>query len=146
MAGAGVLRCCRNHILESGCYFLGRFAAVESPEGVYSIDTTRQLIVYGALFAAVLLVGGLVFFRNMSRKEIFWSATIIVLYGLVLTAVEGFADISAEQSLLIYELSRPFEWCQFWSSGLYLLTGNIWIGAIASKLSIYLLVLFGKGK
>ena len=65
-------------------YLLGRFTIVTLPDGSITSDNTRQLIMYAAIFIVTLIVGGKVFFRNMTRKEIFFSASIIVAIGLIL--------------------------------------------------------------
>ncbi|WHH59307.1 hypothetical protein [Petroclostridium sp. X23] len=55
-------------------FLIGRFTIVTLPDGTITSDNTRVLIVYGAIFIVTLIVGGMFFFRNMTRKEIFFSA------------------------------------------------------------------------
>ena len=50
-------------------HWLLRFAIVTLPDGSISSDSTRSLIVFAFVFVAVLLIGGLVFFRKISKSE-----------------------------------------------------------------------------
>lgn len=55
---------------------LGRFILVTLPDGAVTADITRQRILYGGILLTTLLTGGLAFFRGMTRKELFLSASI----------------------------------------------------------------------
>ena len=57
-------------------------AIVTLPDGSISSDNTRSLIVFGTLFLAVLLIGGLVFFKKIGRRELLVSALIMVLMNI----------------------------------------------------------------
>ncbi len=69
-------------------FLIGRFAIITLPDGSITSDNTRVLIMYGAIFIVTLIVGGMVFFRNMTRKEIFFSASIVVAIGLIMNLTQ----------------------------------------------------------
>lgn len=71
--------------LEVWC--LLQLTIVTLPDGSISSDNTRALIIFGALFLAVLLIGGLVFFRKISRRELLVSALIMVLMNISLSLI-----------------------------------------------------------
>ena len=62
-------------------------AIVTLPDGSISSDNTRSLIVFGTLFLAVLLIGGLVFFKKIGRRELLVSALIMVLMNISLSLI-----------------------------------------------------------
>lgn len=64
-----------------------RFAIVTMPDGSISSDSTRSLIVFAFVFVAVLLIGGLAFFRKISRRELLVSALVMVALNVVATLI-----------------------------------------------------------
>lgn len=50
---------------------LGRWTLVTLPDGSLTTDFTRWRIMEAVLLAAIVCVGGFLFFRRMTRKEIF---------------------------------------------------------------------------
>lgn len=126
-------------------YYLLQLAIVKHPDGVITTDNTRVLIIYGALFLGTLLIGGLVFFRGMTRKEIFFSASILVIYGVILIFIqEAFNLTTGPVAFLMMILFRPFEWSSFVVQIFFRLSNNLWIGVVLQVLAPYLFVLFGK--
>lgn len=100
---------------------------------------------YIVYFVATLLVGGLVFFRNMTRKEIFFSASILVVLRVIMFAVEWVA---------IHQFDRILEWNTFWTLANWWSTGviflgirvipNAWLCTFIACFAPYLFVLFGR--
>ena len=126
-------------------YILLRLAIVRLPDGVITADNTRVLIIYGALFVGTLLIGGLVFLRNMARKEIFFSASIVVLYGAILIFIQwAFNLTTGPGAIWMIYLFRPFEWCSVVPLIFFRINDNFWIGVAVQVLTPYLFVLFGK--
>ena len=64
--------------------WLGQWAIVTLPDGTITSDTTRWMILSAGLFLAVVLIGGLLFFRKMTRKEILFSASVLAILNVVL--------------------------------------------------------------
>jgi len=120
--------------------FLGRWAIVTLPDGSISSDPTRWLIMSAILFAAVVCIGGLLFFRKMTRKEIFCSASVLAVCNIVF----GLLAYQMQGMFALY-LAEFTEWDDFISSLLFQLTQNAWVTAIAAWiLPPYIFVLFGK--
>ncbi len=119
--------------------FLGRWAIVTLPDGSISSDNTRWMIMSAALFVVVVCVGGFLFFRKMTRKEIFFSATVLVALNIVLGL---FTYLTQSFAILWSELS---EWDSIFSQILFQLGVNEWVSAlIIWILPPYVFLLFGK--
>ena len=116
---------------------LGHFALVTLPDGTITSDPVRWMILSGVLFAAVLVAGGLCFFRNMSRRERALSATVMlginIVFGLLAYQIQGmFAIYWAEFS----------EWSSIFAQALSRLGLNQWVAAGITWCAPYLFVLF----
>ena len=120
--------------------FLGRFALVKLPDGSLSSDSTRWMIMSGILFLVVILVGGLVFFRGMTRKQLFCSASVLVCLNIVIGLI-----VYVTQGMAAFFWAELSEWDSFVSQ-LLISTGlNIWVSTvIVWVLPPYVFVLFGK--
>lgn len=118
-------------------YLLGRFAFIHEA-GSISIDPIRSLLLYALVFVVVVAGGGLVLFRQMTRREIFWSATIMVaLYAVLLVVQLRFPMITVS-------LAPIYEWTQFPSQLVYRSTGLFWPGIVLQCLAPYCFVPFGQ--
>lgn len=120
--------------------FLGRFTLEILPDGTITSDNTRTMILSAGLFLVVICVGGLCFFRSMTRKEIFCSASVLaalnLVLGLIVYQMQGMASIY---------FAEFTEWSSFISRLLFQITQNIWITAIITWIfPPYVFVLFGK--
>lgn len=118
---------------------LGCFAIMPLADGTITSDNTRWMILSGLAFAAVLAIGGFIFFRSMSKKEIFYSASVMVvlnvILGLITYRINGF--------IFFLEIS---EWHSFVSQILYKLNVNDWVNAGIRCMTPYLFIPFGKGQ
>ena len=120
--------------------FLGRWTIVTLPDGSISADSTRWLILNVVLFIIVVTIGGFFFFRKMTHKELFYSASVLVVlnivFGLIAYKMQGMF------SLYFAELT---EWDNFISNLLVQVTQNVWISAVIDWiLPPYIFVLFGR--
>ena len=118
---------------------LGRFAVITLPDGSVTADNTRWLIMSGILFIAIIAIGSILFFRNMTRKEIFYSASVLVainvIVGLISYKIQGmFAFYWAELS----------EWDTFIVQLLWQANINPLIISIVSWILPYIFMIFGK--
>ncbi|NCA93273.1 hypothetical protein EOM82_08580 [bacterium] len=121
------------------------WAIIRLPDGTVTIDDTRSLMVFGVIFLATFLAGGLIFFRKMTRREIFYSASVLAVYGIVLMLVQyGFNLTTGPAAVWMMYLFYPFEVFTFISQLLIKFAANLWIGAAIQALAPYLFVLFGK--
>lgn len=133
-------------------YVLGRFMIVTLADGTVTIDDTRSLILYGAIFVAAVLIGGVFFFRKMTKLEIFLSATILVAIQMAITLLEriifGGTGISGTAGVVFMYLYRISTWSSIVSQlvirGSENLMDLIWVGAFVENLAPYLFVLFGR--
>ena len=66
---------------------------VTNPDGTLSavVDPLKEGLVNGGLLLVVILIGGIVFFRTMSRKEIAQSAAILTAIEVILVLLEQVA-------------------------------------------------------
>ena len=123
-------------------HLLGRWAIITLPDGSISSDNIRWMVMSAALFLAIVCIGGFVFFRRMTRKEIFCSACVLVVLNVVF-------------GLFTYKMQRVFpsftmlwseltEWDSIVSQLLFQLGLNEWLSAaITWLLPPYIFVLFG---
>jgi len=125
-------------------WLLGRFAIVHGADGTVSIDPLRQNIIYLLLLAAALLIGGR-FLRDMSRKEVFISASVMAGYGLLVLLIQGLFGLTTGQgAVVILYLYRPFELFHILGRPFYNLlpgTAGIWLGSAVCCLGPYLFLL-----
>jgi len=126
-------------------FLIGRFAIVTLPDGTITSNNTRVLIMYGAIFIVTLFVGGMVFFRNMTRKEILFSASIVVAFGLILYVTQWAFNLTTGPSAVFFMYaSQIFEWSSVIPQLLYRVNENLWLGAFIGSLAPYLFIPFGK--
>jgi len=126
-------------------FLIGRFIIVTLPDGTITSDNTRVLIVYGAIFIVTLIVGGMVFFRNMTRKEIFFSASIIVAIGLIMDLTQWAFNLTTGPGAVFFMYaSQIFEWSSIVPQLLYRVNENLWLGTFIGSLTPYLFIPFGK--
>jgi hypothetical protein len=128
-------------------YGILKLAIVSTPNGGVTLDKTRVLLLYGVLFVGMLLLGGLVFFRHMTRREIFLSASIVVLYRVIFLLIQwALRGATGSSVIWMIYLLRPFEWCSFLTQIVSLASYNPWVSSSIEVLVPYLFVLFGKGE
>ena len=132
-----------------GWYVLVRlltFAVVTQPDGTITSDVNRQLLIYGVYTVLFVCVMGMLFLRNISRKDIFQSATIVVLFVMLMTAVsEWVGPLTGPAAAKLIYLYMPFEWMDFPRTLLYRITGEYTlVGSILRAFMPYLFVFFGK--
>lgn len=118
---------------------VGRFAYVRLPDGTVSSNDALWMIASGAVFAAALLLGGLLFFRRMTRKEIACSATVMVLINVVMAVLSSLLP-SGIAMLIVYTR----EWHAFVVDVLLELGVGGRLATVISWATVYLFVPFGK--
>ena len=124
-------------------FLVSRFGITVLPDGSYTANQFMTTIFSFLLFGATLYVGNLLF-RNMTRKEVFLSATILVLIHLIVQTLQLVSiNYDLTFSIGLY-MTYANEWCRILSSLLYSVTKNAWIGAFAVCFAPYLFVLMKK--
>ena len=127
--------------------YLGRFFFVVETTGadgvpVISADPLRSALFNGVLFVLVLLAGGLLVFRSMTRREIAASAALFAGIDLVLCLLQLLApDL---RSPLLVPVALIQNWTAVPTSALYHLTGHLPVSALVACFSPFLFVPFGK--
>lgn len=126
-------------------HLLGRFMLVTLPDGTITTDSTRMLMVYGVIFIVTLIVGGMVFFRDMTRKEIFFSASIVVAIGLIMYMLQLALNLTTGPIAVFFMYaSQIFEWSSIVPLLWYQFSENLWLGEFIGSLTPYSFILFGK--
>jgi len=124
-------------------FFVSRFGVTVLPDGSYTANQVVTTVCSLLLFGATLFAGNRLF-RNMTRKEVFLSATILVVFHLIVQTMQLLtASYDLNFSIGIY-MTYANEWCRILSSLLFSLTKNAWIGAFAVCFAPYLFVLMKK--
>lgn len=127
-------------------YFGGSFFGVTTarPDGTMelSVDPLRSAVFHGCLFVVVLLLGGLWFFRSMTKREIAVSAAIISgLYLAVALAQLFVPNFPVSLSIKL----TPFQnWPGTVASFLLKLTDNFEFSILLANLAPFFFVPFGK--
>ena len=124
-------------------FLVSRFGITVLPDGSYTANQIATTIFSFFLFGATLLAGNYLF-RNMTRKEVFLSATILVVIHLIVQTLQLVStNYDFSFSIGLY-FSYVNEWCSIISSLLYSVTQNAWIGAFVVCFAPYLFVLMKK--
>ena len=124
-------------------FLVSRFGVKVLPDGSYTANQLMTTVFSILLFGASLFISHRTF-RNMSRKEVFLSATILVVFHLILQTLRLLtSNYNLDFSIGLY-MTYANEWCRILSSLLHSLTKNIWIGAFAVCFAPYLFVLMKK--
>lgn len=76
----------------------------------------------GLLLVAILVVGWAILLRKQTRMEVFISSSIVVVYGLLLSAIQSlFGNMTDSVAEVLLLLNTPLDWTVFPSSlGFYL--------------------------
>ncbi|AMJ41563.1 hypothetical protein [Anaerotignum propionicum] len=126
-------------------FLMIRFVIVKLPDGTIKTDNTRELIIYGSIFIVTLIVGGMIFFRNMTRKEIFFSASIIVAIGLIMDLTQWAFNLTTGRGAVFFMYaSQIFEWSSIVPQLFHRVNENLWLASVIGSLTPYLFIPFGK--
>lgn len=123
-------------------YFVSRIASVTLPDGTISADYTIYMISSGILFFTMIVVGGIFFFRKMTRRELFCSSSVLVVLNIVFGLISHKMQMQGTMAFYWIVLST---WSSFVSELLIAIGLNIWtITIISWVLPPYIFMLFGK--
>ena len=129
-------------------YLGGFFFTVQTmdADGVIhlSADPVRSAIFHGVLFLLVLLIGGILVFRSMTKAEVAVSAGIASgIYLLIVLAQLYLPNFPLSLSI---KLAYIQNWTGILSSFLLKLTDNLTVAAILSSFGPLLFIPFGRKK
>lgn len=122
-------------------YALSAFAVEILPDGSATTNTTLSAL-FSLLLLLISLLIGFFLLRSMTKKEIFWSASITAVFLLVLHLVSLIGS-SPSATRISFFLAYVTEWSRFLSHSCYLITRSDWVAALVTCLAPYLFVLFG---
>ena len=128
-------------------FLTSKFAIAILSDGSVTIDNTRSFIIQGIIFLLVLVIGGFLVFRNMSKIEIFFSASIVVIFQIALIFIQLIFNITTGPGAIfflnIYQLT---EWSNVVTEMLCKVINNGWMCSFISSLTPYLFIPFGKNQ
>lgn len=124
-------------------FLVSRFGITVLPDGSYTANQVVSTIFSFLLFGATLF-GGNWLFRSMTRKEVFISATILVVIHLALQTLQLLSSNYDFTFRIGIYMTYANEWCRIISQLLHSMTNNVWIGAFAVCFAPYLFVLMKK--
>lgn len=120
--------------------YIGRLAIVKLPDGTITSNQTVWSLLSGGVFIIVLLIGGLIFFRKMTKKELLCSATVMFIFHIIMTSFSFLFPLS---SITMFFLEIR-EWYSIVTWLIAMAGLNNWLGVVISGACVYLFVLFGK--
>ena len=111
---------------------------------IVSADPVRSSIFHWVLFLLILVVGGILFLRSMTKKEIALSAAIISGIYLIFVLLQLYLpSFPLGVSVILAQFQN---WTGTVSNTLYQITGNLTLSTIAACFSPFLYLFFGKSK
>ncbi len=129
-----------------------RLAIERQADGTVISHPVGEALSYLIGLAVVLGLGGILLLRRQTRLEIFWSASVVVAYDLLLTLLQLLTGITTGSgAVLLMYLNEPLAWTTVPSHLLYILfqpdpmgIGYGCISLLLSCLTPYLFCLFGR--
>jgi len=136
---------------------LGPLALTTLPDGTITSNPVGEIISYGIGMVVVLLAGGFLLLRKVSKKQIFYSAAILVIYHIIydiLSFIIGASgNVSGGLNLFLYYLYQPLEWTSFPAllirhifPGEFGFNAYTYLTGIPQYFVPFLFILFGKGR
>lgn len=123
-------------------YIGSRFIFTKLPDGTVTNNDTLWTAMSAIIFLVTLAVGGFLFFRKMSKQEIFCSASVMIIFNVIAGLIAYFFQRSIPSFTMFF--AKICTWHGFIDQLLYDIGLNMWIGAIIGWAVPYLFVLFGK--
>lgn len=118
------------------------------PDGSIAHNNTGLFMVYGGVFVVTVLIGGMIFFRKMTRKEIFFSATIIVVFQMIISLMQllmgGSVGLARLLGINPMSLSRLYDWSGVVYQIILKMRVNAWLAIFIQSLMPYLFIVFGQ--
>ena len=92
----------------------------------------------------VLLIGGRWVAGKMTKKEIFLSASILVMLDLLRFMFAVFVEMPTALYVLLLRTANMSHWRQFLYHVFYQATENVYVGSFIGIFAPYFFVVFGK--
>ena len=123
-------------------YIGSRFLITKLPDGTITNNDTLWTVMSAIIFLVTLAIGGFLFFRKMSKKEILSSAVVMIIFNVVAGLIAYFFQRTIPSFAMF--IAKICTWHGIIDQLLYDIGLNPWIGAVIGWVSPYLFVLFGK--
>lgn len=145
LALSGILCRVLNYVI---AMVYGRIQVSRGPDpvtGVYEITTGHVTEIAAVLSFLIFWVAGWRFIRGMKRKEVFLSATVMVVWGIGLLAWEQLAQAMGGFSLWCYRLQATTDAMTWVTQILIRAVGTVSIPVVVPGLfAPYLYLVFGE--
>ncbi len=128
--------------LHFGALFFARQELAADGSATIGLDPIRAAIFHAVLFLLVLLLGGFLVCRSMTKREVICSAAILAVLHLVVVLVQLFLPSAQLQSSLV--LAALGNWFGDAYSLLYAIVPSHLPAALLSCLCPFLFVPFGR--
>lgn len=105
--------------LIAGCLYTPCFVRIVIRFYVKEPERMDDIAIWtsGLLLAAIFIVGWAVLLRKQTRMEVFISSSIVVVYGLLLSAIQSlFGNMTDSVAVVLLLLNTPLDWTVFPSS------------------------------
>ena len=124
---------------------ISKLALVKIYDGTVTSDTSRVMILYALVLFTTVLLGGFLFFKNMTRKEVFLSASIMVAVNILLLSIQWIlkSGTGFTAGIMLYT-AEIYEWSMFIPLMLMKVIDNVWICSLVGCFVPYLFIPFGR--
>lgn len=124
---------------------ISKLALVKIYDGTVTSDTSRVMILYALGLFTTVLLGGFLFFKNMTRKEVFLSASIMVAVNILLLSIQWIlkSGTGFTAGIMLYT-AEIYEWSMFIPLMLMKVIDNVWICSLVGCFVPYLFIPFGR--
>lgn len=148
LGALGLVRRCLSYVL-GFIWARVQIAQGPGPDGAYTVSTGHMSEVAAVISFLLFWWAGWKFVRGLTRREIFWSASIMALVNAALLAAEQIGQaVTGSYPMWVYRLwvlAEGSGWVNQLFLRLFLAVGstsNLWV--ISGVLAPYLYLVFGK--
>lgn len=110
----------------AGCFYTPIYVKIVIRFGIIApgvIDSRVSLLTSAGILVAVLILGGMILLRKQSKEEIFISAAVVCVYGMILLLIQLLSGATTGPAAVVFMyLGRPLEWTGFFSELSFCLT------------------------
>lgn len=141
----GLVRRCLSYVL-GFIWARIQIAQGPGPDGAYAISTGHMSEVAAVISFLLFWWAGWRFLRGLTRRDIFWSATImVVVYAALLAAEQISQHAFGTYSITVYRLYTLAEGKSWVDQILFRLTGEVSVwAALPGLFAPYLYLVFGR--
>lgn len=145
LGALGLVRRCLSYVL-GFIWARIQIAQGPGPDGAYTVSTGHMSEVAAVISFLLFWWAGWRFLRGMTRRDIFWSATImVVVYAALLAAEQISLHAFGTLSMTVYRLYALAEGKSWVDQILFRLTGTVSVPmAIPGLFAPYLYLVFGR--